>query len=282
MKRFKLGSAVLTLLFLLGLGPVQKLSHFEDKRSLQKEEELWVKVHFSHGDFSLHAGEKREVYSLELDYDQRTVSKMVNYRTEGKRGILEVEVKERKGLRLRRKEKNFLFIEVNPGLPICLELSLGASEATVDLSGLRIADLKLDVGAGDVDVYFDQPNPEPLRQMHIEAGVSELKTYSLGNANCQYLIFEGGMGDFLLDFRGNWQRDARAEIDMGVGGITIRLPRNLGVKLIFDKSFLCSLNADSFIKEGNQYTSENYKQARYHLTMKVEAGIGDICLEWTE
>ena len=282
MKRFKLGSAVLPLLFLLGAGTVLQLSHFEDKRSLQKEEELWVKVHFSHGDFSLHAGEKGEVYSLELDYDQRTVSKMVNYRTVGKRGILEVEVKGRKGVRLRRKEKNYLFIAVNPGLPISLDLSLGASEATVDLSGLRIADLKLDVGAGDVDVYFDQPNPEPLRRMQIEAGLSELRIYSLGNANCQYLIFEGGVGEFFLDFRGNWQKDARAEIDMGLGDLTVKLPRNLGVKLIFDKSFLTSLTADSFIKEGNQYTSENYQQARHHLTLKVEAGIGDINIKWTE
>ena len=282
MKRFRLIGAVVPLLFLLGVGPLQRLSHFEDKRSLQKEEELWVKVHFSQGDFSLHAGEKGEVYSLELDYDKRTVSKMVNYRTEGKRGILEVEVKGRRRLRLRRKEKSYLFIAVNPGLPICLDLSLGASEATVDLSGLRIADLKLDVGAGDVDVYFDQPNPEPLRRMQIEAGVSELKTYSLGNANFQHLLVEGGMGDFLLDFRGNWQRDARAEIDMGVGGITIRLPRNLGVKLIFVKSFLCSLNVDSFIKDGNQYTSENYKQARHHLTLKIQAGIGDINIKWIE
>ncbi|MFB0519680.1 MAG: hypothetical protein ACETWC_10430 [Acidobacteriota bacterium] len=282
MKRFKLGGAVVPLLFLLGTGTVLQLSHFEDKRSLQKEEELLVKVHFSQGDFSLHAGEKGELYSLELDYDKRTMSKMVNYRTEGKRGILEVEVKGRRGLKLRRKEKSYLFIEVTPGLPISLDLSLGASEATVDLSGLRIADLKLDVGAGDVDVYFDQPNPEPLRRMQIEAGVSELKTHSLGNANFQYLLVEGGMGDFLLDFRGNWQKDARAEIEMGIGSLDVKLPRDLGVKLIFDKSFLCSLNVDSFIKDGNQYTSENYKKARHHLTLKIEAGVGDINIEWME
>jgi len=282
MKKHKLGGAVLPLLFLLGMGPLQQLSHIEDKRPLQNEKELQVKVRFSRGDFSLSAGEEGEIYTLELDYDKQKVSKSVDYHTVGERGVLDVEVKGKKGFKLRRKQKSFLSLMLTPALPISLDLSLGASEATIDLSGLRIADLQINTGAGDMEVYFDQPNPQPLRQIKINAGVGELDVHSLGNFNCQSFLFNGGVGDFLLDFSGDWQRDTRAEIDIGVGDLTIRLPRNLGVKLIVDKSFLTSLSVESFVKDRNEYISENYKEARYHLTLKVEAGIGDVNIEWIE
>lgn len=282
MKRFILGGAVLPLLLLVGMGAVQQLSHFEDKRPLQKEKELQVKVHFSWGEFCLCPAEEGELYSLELDYDKRIASQNVAYHTVGERGILDVEVKGKRGFKLRRKQKNFLTLKLTPAVPITLDLSLGACESTVDLSGLRIADLQIDAGAGETEVYFGQPNPEAIRRIKIDAGVGELEVLNLGNSNCQVLVVNGGVGDFLLDFSGDWQRDARAEIDLGLGDLTIKLPRDLGIKLIFDKSFLCSLSIDSFMKCGNEYTSENYEEARHHLTLNVEAGIGEVNIRWIE
>ncbi len=282
MKKYLLGVAALPLLLLVGMGATQQVSHFEDNRPLEKEKELQVKVHFSRGDFSLSAGEKGEVYNLELDYDKRTVSRRVDYHTVGERGVLDVEVRGKKGFKLGRKQKNSLYLKLTPALPTSIELSMGACEGTIDLSGLRIVDLEIDVGAGDIEVYYDQPNPESLRQMKIEAGVGELELHGLGNSNCQLLLFEGGLGEFLLDFSGDWQRDARAEIEMGLGDLTVRLPRDLGVKLMVDKSFMTSLSIDSFEKNGNEYISPNYEKARYHLTLTIEAGIGDVTIKWIE
>jgi len=282
MKKYLLGVAVLPLLLLVGMGAVQQVSHFKDKRPLEKEKELQVKVHFGRGDFSLSPGEEGEVYALELDYDSRTVSRRVDYHTVGERGVLDVEVRGKKGFKLGRKQKNFLSLKLTPALPTSLDLSLGACEGTIDLSGLRIVDLQIDAGVGEMEVYFDQPNPESLRQMKIEAGVGELDIRSLGNSNCQLLLFEGGLGDFLLDFSGDWQRDARAEIEMGLGDLTVRLPRDLGVKLTVDKSFMTDLSIDSFVKDGNEYISQNYEKARYHLTLTIEAGIGDVTIKWID
>jgi len=282
MKKHILGGTVLPLLLLVGMGTVQQLSHFEHKRSLQNEKELQVKVHFSRGHFSLSPGKESEVYALELDYDKRTISRRIRYHTVGERGVLDVEVRGKKGLKLRKKLQNFLSLKLNPSVPISLDLSLGACEATVDLSGLRIADLKLDAGAGAMEVYFGQPNLEPLRRMNIDTGVGELELHSLGNSNCQSFIFDGGMGGFLLDFSGDWQRDARANINIGVGDLTIRLPRYLGVKLIFTKSFLTCISLDSFEKDGNEYTSQNYRKARHHITLDIDAGIGEVKIKWIE
>jgi len=282
MKKYLLGVAALPLLLLVGMGATQQVSHFEDNRPLEKEKELQVKVHFSRGDFSLSAGEEGEVYNLELNYDSRALSRSIDYHTIGERGVLDVEVRRKRGFKLRKYPETSLYLKLTPALPTSIELSMGACEGTIDLSGLRIVDLEIDVGAGEMEVYFDQPNPESLRQMKIEAGVGELEVHSLGNSNCQLILFEGGLGEFLLDFSGDWQRDARAEIEMGLGDLTVRLPRDLGVKLMVDKSFMTSLSIDSFVKNGNEYISQNYEKARYHLTLTIEAGIGDVTIKWIE
>jgi hypothetical protein len=156
---------------------------------------------------------------------------------------------------------------------------MGACEATVDLTGLKISQLELSTGASEIELYFDKPNKEVMRKMKIDAGVGELKAVNLGNANCRKINFEGGVGGYELDFGGEWQSDCEAYVELGLGDLTIEVPRAIGVKLIAEKTFLTSLDLEGFIHKGDIYYSEGYDKAKHRLILKVEAGLGSVSIK---
>jgi len=272
---------VLILSSILSLGFSQELKQIEKSEPLGEVKKLEVKISFGQGRIELSPGNAEKAYEAELEYSRRYFSHELDYHIRGDTGVLDLRVKgRRKGLFYSRRKKNWLNLKLNPTVPIDLDLNMGACESSIDLSGLRISMLELSTGASEVDIYFDEFNKEPLSKMEVNAGVGELKVSNLGNANCQRLIFKGGIGEYELDFSGQWQDDCQAEVKIGIGEISLKLPRYLGVKLIASKSFLSTLDLDGFVKEGDVYYSQDYNQAEYHLTLRVKAGIGEVNVSW--
>ena len=72
----------------------------------------------------------------------------------------------------------------------------------------------------------------------------------LGNSRCDRFSLEGGMGKITLDFGGAWTSSTAAEIKMAMGELTLRLPRNVGVRLTLDR-FLASFDPAGLVRTGN-------------------------------
>jgi hypothetical protein len=103
----------------------------------------------------------------------------------------------------------------------------------------------------------------------------------LGNARAARYSFQGGVGETTLDFGGEWTRSATASAELGIGSLTLRFPRSLGVR-ITKNSFLTSFDSSGMIRRGNAFYSRNWDTAPHKLSLDVSAALGSIQVEWID
>ena len=74
---------------------------------------------------------------------------------------------------------------------------------------------------------------------------------------------------------------ATASVEMGVGSLTLRLPRSQGIQ-VNRSSFLTSFSAQQLERRGDSYFSDNWATAPHKLTIDVSAALGSIDIEWVD
>ena len=172
-----------------------------------------------------------------------------------------------------RNEWKLLFTQ---DVPLEFDLDIGASTGVLELGGLRITHLDLTAGAADVTIRFDQPNPERLKVLHVRSDAARLELLELGNANADELTFDGGLGTYTFGFGGQWQRSARVHIQAGASQVTIRVPRDIGVRVC--PGDLRSGDYDGLKKQGDCYGNALYDQSDIQLDIDLELGLGRLVL----
>ena len=168
-------------------------------------------------------------------------------------------------------------------IPIDLSVELGAGEAVLDLSGLRITRMKLETGASSMRVVVTKKNPVTMRIASISAGVGSIKTEGLGNLNFERMKFEGGLGSYQLDLSGDIRHEASVSAELGMGSLVIVLPKGIGVRMHSGDSFLSSTNYRRFIRlDDDRYETPSYSTAGKKISMKIDSGIGSVSVKWKE
>jgi hypothetical protein len=86
-----------------------------------------------------------------------------------------------------------------------------------------------------------------------------------------------GAGELQIDLTGPWDQDLDARIQGGVGEATVRLPREVGVR-VQATGGLGGINAQGLRKEGGYYVNDAYGKSDVRLRISVTGGIGQINL----
>jgi hypothetical protein len=86
-----------------------------------------------------------------------------------------------------------------------------------------------------------------------------------------------GAGQADVDLTGDRKSDLTANLEGGVGQVTIRLPRKVGV-VVRASGGIGSISAHGFRHEDDEYTNEAYGKTPATIHLKVEGGIGQISL----
>jgi len=162
--------------------------------------------------------------------------------------------------------------------PTDLSLHVGAAKSTLELGGIPLSSVEMKTGASETHLTFDVPNPVEMTHMSLEIGAADFEARGLGNAHFERLDFKGGVGTILLDFGGEWRRDAVATLAMGLAKLRIRIPADLGVR-IRRKSFLISFDAPGFEKNDDVWLTPNWDSAEYQLDIDLETAFGTIRIE---
>jgi hypothetical protein len=116
----------------------------------------------------------------------------------------------------------------------------------------------------------------PLRlEVNLGVGKSELE---LGSLKLNDLKVQTGVGETTIDLTGGWKNDLHAVIRGGIGKVTVRLPREVGVRVDAHKG-IGSIRASDFKKDGTSYSNDAFGKSKVTLHLEVEAGIGEIRLE---
>jgi hypothetical protein len=172
-------------------------------------------------------------------------------------------------------------IKISPEVVLDFRLQAGAIDGRLNFSGLRVENLRLEMGAGELDFAFDKPNPERPR-ISINAGAAATTASGLCNANFTTFEFHGGAGKSDLFFDGVYEGEGRVDLKYGVGLNTVLLAKDLGARIRKSGSFLAPMSVHGFDREGDIYYSKNYEQARGRLDFDIEMGVGHTTVKWLD
>lgn len=171
-----------------------------------------------------------------------------------------------------------LDVELSRTVPTELTIKVGAAQSAMELGGVPLTRLELVTGASETRLSFDEPNPARMESLDIRVGAASFQAEELGNADFERFSFRGGVGDVTLDFGGEWQRNARVDVKMGVGSLTLRIPRSLGVR-IRKQSFLAAFNAPGLDRTPDGFQTPNWEDAETQLIVELETAFGSVKIE---
>ncbi len=255
------------------------------KIELAGERRLTVKMDIGAGIIDLKKNDTGDILNAEVEYNPDEIRVDIDYDRDKDEGELYLKSESRvKGLDLDA-EFNYWYLEFSHKIPISFEIDVGACEADFDFTGLKIDQLDMDLGASSVEVDFQKPNSERISKINIDVGLSELTITGLGNANFDKLSFDGGVGDFTLDFSGDFEHRAYVDINIGLGNLTILMPKDAGVQIKSESSFLSSFSIDKrdFDEvDDDLYESDNFGESEKELIFDIEVGLGSVEVEYID
>jgi len=246
------------------------------------EKSLAADVRMDIGALEISGEGASNLYSLDLEYDKASYQPEISYDPAAGDGRLTFRLESTRhgGIRSER-HANRARLSLTESIPVRLQINTGVGDARLALSHLRLTRLDLDAGVGGSRISAYEPNLVVCDEVRLRNGVGSLDAIGLGNLNFRRLDFEGGVGGANLDFSGDWRQDAEIQIQVGVGGVTARMPREVGVRVTAEKHFLSGFQLDGFRREGGEdYYSENYDKSKVHVSIVVRTGVGGFRLSW--
>lgn len=248
-------------------------------RAVSGEEALRVDIAYGAGRLALRPAADGVLYRANLRYDADLFSPRIDYDS----GELEIDFEgtDRGGVSGRNMRAGNLDVALPTGVPVDLELKFGAAEAQLDLGGIPLSRARISTGASKTVLTVSQPNTRTCEVFEIEVGAAQFEATGLGNLRAEQFRLSGGVGEVTLDFTGAWETDMTADIEMGLGSLTLRLPRGLGVR-VRKEGILAGFDSEGLTKRGDVYFSENWDQADRRLTVNLDAALGAIRVAWVD
>jgi len=142
------------------------------------------------------------------------------------------------------------------GLPVLRDITDYRNEWNLHLNDEVPMDLRVDIGGGTSDLQL--------------SGLSLTR-----------LDIRLGAGISTVDLSGSWLRDLDVTIDTGAADITVRLPREVGVRVDVETGPTV-IEALDLTKDGTIYTNDAYGVSEVTMQVNMEPGIGRINLEVVE
>lgn len=122
-----------------------------------------------------------------------------------------------------------LTVVIPEGTPMDLTLRLSMGESRVELGGLTLRDLDVDVSMGEHRIDFQTPVVEGLRRVRLNGSMGNVTVENLGNARPQSIESSGSMGNLTADLGGAWNPGLEAQMSFShsMGEFTLRVPTSV-------------------------------------------------------
>lgn len=126
------------------------------------------------------------------------------------------------------------------------------NEWTLRLSNKIPADVKINLGAGNVDVR-------------------------LGGVPAKTLNIDNHAGNTTVDLTGQWKNNLDATVTNALGNATIRVPSDVGVRITTHRG-LGNITADGLKANGNVYTNDAYGKSAVTLNIDATVNLGNLVM----
>ena len=250
-------------------------------RQATNERGLDVEVGYGAGRLEIEPAEGRMLYQASLRYDARGFRPIANYSN----GQLRLGVDGNENLHLpddEDAEGGRMTLRLGRGVPLDLDFEFGAAMAEIELGGLSVRTLDISTGASETRVDFSEPNAIMADRINFDVGAAQFTARGLGNANVREISLHGGVAEMTLDFSGQWRGNTHLEADFGLGSLTLRVPRDVGVR-VRKETLLASFEAPRMSRrDDGEFYSDNWSESSRHLTVEIDGAFGDITIDWID
>jgi hypothetical protein len=176
-----------------------------------------------------------EVYLVEDYFDSFPDSSWV-YGVRSKRTISGLHALFRQIMAGGKSPKIHIYLPADVPLELQFQVQEGGCE--VELGGLWITTADFRFKKGGFALEIEDPLYEPMERMTIRGHMGGFEAEGLGNASPRVLEVTCRMGGADLDLRGAWRGDSDIRMDVAMGGMGVRVPRDVqiqGVESVEDR-----------------------------------------------
>jgi hypothetical protein len=120
-----------------------------------------------------------------------------------------------------------------------------------------------------------------MTRLSLELGVGR-SVVDLRGVDLSTLSVRTGVGDTTIDLSGTRSNDVTVQLMAGVGNLTLRLPRSMGVKVTTPEKGVGNLAALGFDQAGDTLTNAAYSGTGPKMVISLVRGVGNVTLEMTD
>jgi hypothetical protein len=119
-----------------------------------------------------------------------------------------------------------LTLLIPPAVPIDLSLNVSMGESRIDLGGLTLGELGLDLSMGNHEVDFREPVVDGVKRLRLSTRMGNVSVENLGNARAKSFDASGSMGNLTADLGGAWPPGSEAELSFtqSMGEVRVNVP----------------------------------------------------------
>ncbi|HWR62638.1 MAG TPA: hypothetical protein VN580_13545 [Clostridia bacterium] len=165
-------------------------------------------------------------------------------------------------------------VNITDRLPLEVELDSDASDVKLDMSRMIIDKLSAQINASSAKLYFDEPNKGSVDKLRINANASDVNIYGAGNIGFGVLALDSNASKVSVDLTGENREDAEIRIDANASTVRLKLPEDIGVRIVADKYELSSIKIDNdnlLSRSEKEYVTKDYDKAG--RTLKIYADL---------
>ncbi|HUQ83352.1 MAG TPA: LiaF domain-containing protein [Gemmatimonadaceae bacterium] len=249
-------------------------------RQLSDSNAAAVQVVYGTGKFGLQGTSNPLLYHMQLTYDAARSQPRHTFDASTRKLQLGVEKSDVRFTGRNDSESGKLQLELSRATPIDLTLDLGAVEADLDLTGLKLSRLNLESGASDGRLRFDSLNATPMSVLQVSLGAASFRGERLANANARDIRVDAGVGNVELDLSGQWTQDIDLRVEVTLGVVTVHVPSDVGVRVNVKKT-IASFDHEGLIERDGAWVSPNWDSATHKLRISAETVFGKLTIDKT-
>lgn len=173
-------------------------------------------------------------------------------------------------------------VKVTDKLPLDVELRADASDIKLNMSHMLVSDIDAILNASSAKIYFDKPNKELINKFKLDADASSANIYGAGNIGFETLDISANASKIAVDLTGENERDGEVRIDANASAIKLKLPENVGIRIIIDKYEISSVNINNnkmLSRSEKEYVSKNYENAERTLKIYADLNVTTLTIE---
>jgi len=243
-------------------------------------EELEIQIDFTAGTIDLAPADMDELAKLEIYYTPRYVRYDIDRSRRGDLCRLQLESDYHRN-RWDDEAENEWTVQLSKKYRTSLEMDIGACEARMDLGGIPLVSLILDVGAADMEIEFSERNPTVLEELSVDCGASSLEIYGLANARPRSMEFDVGAGSCEIDVRGEIEGELEIDISVGVGSMDVILSRDVALMVEGDDNWLSSINFrgfDLYETRDGVWKTDDFEDADNRVVITADVAMGSVTI----